>query len=201
MSALAVTLISAGAALGASIVTASVNSWLTTRAKVGEELRDQRLKIYPGIWERTKLFSRWPRTEATYEDLRRLHRHLREWYYETGGLYMSENCRARYGEMQELFAAQLSDGPAPTARIGPTEYDDLMEICSAFRTALNEDLESRRQGSLLWSVRKGLLHRRQKRAAKQRVAAAASRRGAAASGGRRAFDPQLPVSETSSSRK
>lgn len=174
--------LSAGVALVSSLITASVASWIAERAKVGDELRDLRLKVYPMVWNETSTFSRWPRTNATYDDLRGFHATLRKWYYEVGGIYLSENSRARYGELQELAEAHLGTrGVVLAEHLPGAVYEDLMESCSAFRTSLTEDLESRRQRSLLWTLSRAKLHREQRRLAKRRLGAA----GAADSGASR----------------
>jgi hypothetical protein len=172
VSAWTITLLTAGVALVSGLISASINSWLTSRAKVNEELRVERLKAYPQIWERTITFSRWPRDERTYDDLRRFHLDLRDWYYKRGGLYMSENSRGRYGDVQELAAVELEQPPPPPTALSKERYERLMEACSAFRTGLTEDLESRRQRSLIWSIRKSREHKQDERAAKARVRAA-----------------------------
>ena len=174
MNAPEIAVISTGAALVSGLLSAFVNTWLATRATVSEELRVQRLKVYPPVWERTGTFSRWPRTSPTRDDLARFHGDLRDWYFAVGGLFMSENSRSRYGDMQELVAAELERLP-PTARLLDEAYEPLMEACSAFRTALTEDLESRRQGSVVWLARKRLQHRRQSRAAARRLGAVKGR--------------------------
>lgn len=174
--------LSAGVAVISALITASVTSWIAERAKVSDELRELRLRVYPVVWNETSTFSRWPRTGATCVDLRGFHAALRKWYYEDGGLYLSENSRARYGELQELAEAHLGTrGIALTEDLPGTAYEDLMESCSAFRTSLTEDLESRRQRSVLWTLSRVRLHRQQRRLAKQRLRAA----GAADSGASR----------------
>jgi hypothetical protein len=111
----------------------------------------------------------------TYTDLEEFHRWFRSWYYEAGGLHLSENSRARYGEVQELMAAHLRvpEGQAmPAQSSGPLPddvYGGLMEACSALRTALTEDLESRRQRSVLHSISLAARHRKQRRGAAKRL--------------------------------
>jgi hypothetical protein len=95
------------------------------------------------------------------------HRDLRRWYYDVGGLYMSENARRRYGSVQELVAAHCSGEAGGVVQ--PEAYDDLMGACSAFRSALTEDLESRRQGSLIYSIQKSREHAKQERTAQKRL--------------------------------
>jgi hypothetical protein len=165
-------LVTAAAALVSGLVTAAVTGWLAGRAKVAEELREARLRIYPPLWKRTSTLSRWPRTDLTWAGLERLHFDLRHWYYDTGGLYLSENARARYGELQELMAAQLDSSlPQRGDELPASAYDPLMHSASSFRTALTEDLESRRQRSLWWTLSRARIHRTQQRDARRRLAA------------------------------
>jgi hypothetical protein len=156
-------------AIAGSIVGAFVNGALATRAKVNEEMRQLRLSSYPLLWQMTSQFSRWPRMPSTYADLDDLHRWFRSWYYEAGGLHLSENSRTRYGEAQELMAAHLgaleskeisSQSPMP---VPDDVYGRLLDSCSALRIALTEDLESRRQRSVLYRIRLAARHWKQKR--------------------------------------
>ncbi len=162
-------LISAATAVGGGVVTKTLDSWLGGRSRVIEELREDRLRSYTLVWERTSTLSAWPRTNATYDDLKGLHMYLRSWYFNVGGLYLSENARGRYGEMQELIARHLSKRDALNEQLETAAYKDLMDACSAFRTAITEDLESRRQRSLFWTVGRWRLHQRQGRAAQARL--------------------------------
>ncbi len=174
-----VALISAAAALGGGAITATINGWLGGREKVVEGLRTLRLHVYPSVWRRTSVLSRWPHTNVSYAGLERLHLDLRTWYYNVGGLYLSENARARYGDLQELLAAHLrSVQGQPAAAISPATYADLSQVASVFRSALTEDLDSRRQRSILLTLRRSRSHRRQARDARTRLRAAT----AAASG-------------------
>lgn len=164
--------------IAGTILGALVNGALATRAKINEEMRQLRLSSYPLLWQLTSNFSRWPRMTHTYADLEACHQWFRSWYYEAGGLHLSENSRARYGEVQELMATHLgaSEGrPLPAQPGGPipdTVYSGILEACSALRTALTEDLESRRQRSLLHSIELAARHRKQKAKASERLAKA-----------------------------
>ena len=164
--------------IAGTVLGALVSGALATRAKVSEEMRQLRLVSYPVLWKLTSNFSRWPRATNTYADLEKFHRRFRTWYYETGGFQLSDNSRVRYGDVQELMAAYLGapegqamppqpDGPLPDA-----VYVGLMDACSALRTALTEDLESRRQRSVLHSIRLAGRHRKARDKARVRLAAA-----------------------------
>jgi hypothetical protein len=155
--------------LAVGIAGTYVKSLLAARAKVGEELRDLRLGPYRELWAMTALVSRWPTWPLTAAELDDLHWRLRAWYYGKGGLYLSENSRARYGEMQQVIG--LTVAAAADAAITPAAYRDLVATCSALRTALTEDLESRRQRSVWWTVSRWRLHAAQAYRAALRIEA------------------------------
>ncbi|MFI5708183.1 hypothetical protein [Kribbella sp. NPDC051620] len=149
-------------------VIALVNSWISTRAGIDENLRDQRLAAYPELWKATGAVPRWPRTEPTRGQLAELHESYRTWYYATGGLFMSESARARYGDVQELLAAVLQHkSPDASAPLSEVAYTDLMLTTSALRTAITQDLDTRRRRSVLQLWRRARWHR--KAAAKARL--------------------------------
>ena len=167
---LMLTIVTALVGLLTAGILALINSWIGTRAGLDENLREQRLRHYPALWGATAGVSRWPRAELTREDLQELHRALRAWYYSDGGLFLSESARARYGDVQELIQALLErDGP-PTDVLGPTAYSDLMEVASALRTALTEDLDTRRRKSAREDRRRARWHRQAAREARDRIA-------------------------------
>jgi hypothetical protein len=170
-------LVSAGIAVASGFISAALNSWLQGRAQVSTELREARTKLYPVVWKHTNVVSRWPWTAATFADLERLHLTLRDWYYDDGGLYLSENSRARYGEVQELIAAHVRGAETVSAQLPDRVYEAIEKTCSSFRTALTEDLESRRQSSLWTAARRAWLHNRQKRKARRRIKAAEASAG------------------------
>jgi hypothetical protein len=86
-------------------------------------------------------------------------------------MFLSERSRDRYGDVQELIGAYLEshrDGGL-SARVEPDDYDAIATTCSAFRTALTEDLATRRQRSLLLAIRSRRWHRSRKRQAKRLI--------------------------------
>ncbi len=167
--------------LAAGIALAIVKGALDSRAKESEELRQLRIEAYKSIWKLTSAVARWPKQHPSFADFWVLHLALRDWYYQTGGLYLSENARARYGDLQELLDAYLSgrapDDSTPVPRDPDrrrveSPYDALMKTASDFRTALTEDLATRRARSVYWTYLRWRLHRLQAARAKARIAAA-----------------------------
>jgi hypothetical protein len=143
-----------GAIIGLAVaaVLALINSWLTNREKVEEGVRDQRIRTYPSVWERTGVVSRWPRTDATREHASHLHLDLRTWYYSGGGLFLSEDARARYEHLQVLLEAIVAHEPDEPL----TEYDELADAAHWFREGLAEDLRIRhgRNALVAWADRR-----------------------------------------------
>ena len=76
-------------ALVSAVALALVNSWITVRAGIDVSLREQRLSVYPPLWESTSAVSQWPRRKLQRTDLEDLHTRLRSWYYNTSGLFLS----------------------------------------------------------------------------------------------------------------
>lgn len=160
-------------------ILALVNNWITARAGVDENLRGQRLEVYPTLWQATGSVSRWPRSEVTHRGLEELHQTLRSWYCAQGGLSMSESTRARYGDVQELIATLLEHHGVGSAHVlAPSAYTDLMETTSALRAALTEDLDTRRRKSVRETRRRSQWHASAAEQARARIARADASRAA-----------------------
>lgn len=172
--ALTILLTSIGAILVAA-VGAIIGAAINSRAKIDEGLREQRLQVYPPLWAHTSIVSRWPRTSATWRDLAAVHGMLRQWYYGSGGLFMSERSRDLYGDVQVLVDWLVLRREDSADQMTGREYDYLMERCSALRTALTQDLETR-SSRPMWDLRRRFKRRRwyagQKTAAKKCIAIA-----------------------------
>ena len=166
-----VAVVSGVVGLVSAFTLALINSGISARAGIDEELRTKRLKAYPALWKATRIASRWPRRTVCRSELEELHRTLREWYYTDGGMFLSETARARYGDLQELIAAAVAHSGGSGAQLTPARYNDLMEACSAMRTAITEDLDTRRRKSWIETRRRARWHVRAHQAAQKRIRA------------------------------
>jgi hypothetical protein len=155
------------------LVVGAAGAWvkavLAIRAKVNEELRALRLAAYPPVYRLSAALSFWPPAEITGDELLDLNLRLRDWYFTTGGLFLSENGRTRYGELKQLICAHLDEMDDRAAVLPPWAYHDLAETCRAFRTALTEDLETRRQRSLWFVAVQARRHQKQRAAFEDRI--------------------------------
>jgi hypothetical protein len=175
--------ISAIAGIAAATLAAVVKGYLDRRAGTDEELRSVRVKAYPPVWRLTSALSFRPGARLTYSELRSLDRGLHDWYYGTGahsslqespgGLYLSENSRARYGNLRDLINARLKNMDGEKDVPGFV-YKDLRAAASSFRTSLAEDLETRQKRAFWRALELRRRHLRQERAAAERLEAAAS---------------------------
>lgn len=156
--ALTILLTSIGAILVAT-VGAVIGAAVNSRAKIDEGLREQRLQVYPQLWAHTSIVSRWPRTGATWRDLAAVHGMLRQWYYANGGLFMSERSRDLYGDVQKLVGWLVAGREDSADQMTGREYEYAMDKCSALRTALTQDLETR-SSRPMWNLRRRRARRR-----------------------------------------
>jgi hypothetical protein len=155
-------------------ILAVINNGINSRAGIDENLRTARLAHYPDLWSQSGAVSRWPRMTVHRSTLEALHRALRSWYYGEGGLFLSAQARERYGELQELIAVLVDAGEDRSARdeLSPASYSHLMETASALRTALTEDLDTRRRKSAWESRRRARWHSQAALSAKERISRA-----------------------------
>ena len=115
------------------------------------DLREKRKNAYLVIWGKMRLLPKWPRASGiTYDDLRKLSEEFREWYFDGGGMYLSTGAMDAYKAVQDTIAGVV--GGNKRGPIKPEEYDAVYDAvrdkCSAFRTALTNDLLSRRSALL-----------------------------------------------------
>lgn len=147
-----VTTIIVSALVGAVVAAAgaAIQNALTLRAKIDESLRLARLEVYKLLWKKTELLPKWPRAnDVTYDKLGNLSKEFRDWYFGTGGIYLSKRARKAY-EAVQTGLCQLVEANSANAveNISGTEYDLIRDYCSALRTELTRDLQSRKRSFL-----------------------------------------------------
>jgi len=146
------------AAGGSAVIIAGLAAWLgkvwadriaqtqNLLQEIDIDLRTRRIGVYEDLWKSTAILPKWPKaTGVTYEQLRLFSEALRNWYFEKGGMYLScSTHKTAYCPLQETLEEVLRKH-----RLGPIsgeDYDAIRERCSALRTALAGDIESRREG-------------------------------------------------------
>ncbi len=127
---------------------------VTFASALDAELRTQRTKAYAVLWCMTGKLPQWPRDEKLqYSDLPALSEHLRDWYFQTGGIYLSGSARQVYSTVQEAIQVVLAS--RKTGLVETPDYESIRKACSALRTELTKDLLSRREPPSLPEEAKG----------------------------------------------
>jgi hypothetical protein len=146
------------AAGGSAVIVAGLAAWLgkvwadriaqsqKLLQDIDLDLRKRRIEVYAELWKATALLPKWPKaTGVTYEQLLQFSGALRTWYYEKGGMYLSRSThRDSYSPLQDTLAEILQDNKS--GLISDQHYESIRRRCSALRTALAGDIESRREG-------------------------------------------------------
>lgn len=197
-SSVAIAVISAAAGLATATLGALAKGAVNRRAELNEDLRAMRLKTYPVVWKLTSVVSTWPEQELTYGQLRTLHERLRAWYFgcdefaqdlgqQPGGLSLSKTARERYGNVQQIIAIYLCESDDEAEPVPPEVYSAIRASCSSFRTALTDDLDTRRMRSVWYAHQMRREHAREAMNAEKRIADALV-------GGQTASEERRPIS-------
>lgn len=139
-----ITLVLISAAIGGivSFIGAVINNTLEKRTKVDENLRNSRIEVYKILWKKMELLPKWPKsTNVTYEKLNNFSVELKDWYFDGGGMYLSEKARKAYGNLQEAVSNVVGKGNEGT--IKDDEYKLVRGKCGLLRTEITKDLQSR----------------------------------------------------------
>ena len=115
--------------------------------EVRSELWNKRFEAYIRIWKLTQLIPMWPKNDKlTYQVLYEISTHFQHWYFQDGGILLSAPGHKRYGDMQETIDRILSthDKTTMASLVSIENYNLVQSACSAFRTAITDELLSRK---------------------------------------------------------
>jgi hypothetical protein len=130
-------------------------TFLATRWKVSKDfdieiaraVRSDRIEVYPKLWALTERLAFYAKErDLTYSDALDLGSALRRWYYQEGGIFLSENSRDAYFELHEALKAVYTSKPVQSEPLKPREFFSIQRPSSNLRTALARDLGTRRGG-------------------------------------------------------
>lgn len=98
-------LILGSAVLGAltGILTTSWKARKDLESEYDIDLRKDRIEVYRELWKRLEVLAFYAAAPVTYEDASALTRSLREWYFQQGGLFLSEQTREPYFDVQSAL--------------------------------------------------------------------------------------------------
>lgn len=122
------------------------------RLEYDRSLRTSRFTAYPLLWQSTGLLPQYAREAAvTYAALHDLSVAMRKWYFDAGGMYLTESSKTAYFAVQEEIAGVLS--PVPSAgwahTVLPSEvYETVRRRCSTLRSAMVADVGTRAESDI-----------------------------------------------------
>jgi hypothetical protein len=150
-------IVAAVLALFGTLVTVTVTAYVTA-AKVRRDLeseydislRTDRLAAYRELWKSLQPLAKYARPgPVTYRQVGSLIGELRAWYFQTGGIFLSYGARDSYFElMDELRDVLATAPPDPSEELEPVAFEALRELGSDLRTAMVEDVQTRRTSAL-----------------------------------------------------
>ncbi len=118
--------------------------------KYDTNLRDKRIPEYKELWKLLEDLAKYARPkQLTVDDLHKLTASLRQWYFEEGGIFLSDSSRDTYFALQEAIKEVLAGrSQAPESEIDEPTYEMLRAKGSALRTALTRDVGTRKAPKL-----------------------------------------------------
>lgn len=141
-------------AVAGALVTGIVTYFATARkvrndleAEYDRDLRSRRIRVYQKLWQALEPLAVYaPPGPVTYDGAQELAVSLRTWYYETGGLYLSEDSRDCYFPLQTALAELAAQAPGDgTAEIPPEKLKDLKGKGSRLRKSMARDVGTRKR--------------------------------------------------------
>ena len=146
------------AAIVTGVLSAIITAWvtyLTTVVKIKKDLeatydrdlRDRRMAVYKELWKHLEPLAKYARplpfSLALAKDLTQT---LRIWYFETGGLFLSQQTRDAYFAVQDALKVVCDDkGLDEDEAISGARFEAIRKKGSTLRTQMTVDVGTRRR--------------------------------------------------------
>lgn len=141
---------------GAAGMVSAIITHLSTRAKIrldlaaeyDKKLQESRLETYKELWAMLEPLARYGRDESvTYAVIRSISDKTRSWYFQRGGIFLTERSRKPYFKWKEVMQPVLDardTANQPDLAIDRKQLELILAAGSALRTALSDDIGTKR---------------------------------------------------------
>jgi hypothetical protein len=145
MSELVTTVLGAGLGLFTGAVLALLASRQRLEVEYDIELRKHRIEAYQALWKILEPLAYYsPPSAVTYAVARDLSQALRSWYFEVGGLFLSEGSREAYFDLQKGLGGVIKEPlDVDHLPLGTRRFERLRASASKLRTASTQDVATR----------------------------------------------------------
>ncbi|MEV8375195.1 hypothetical protein AB0P21_20850 [Kribbella sp. NPDC056861] len=132
-----------GVVIGAVI--SSLVTWRTARMTVtaafeGEKYK-QRLAIYQALWARTQQIRKTPEDQdLTTAAMATTLTNLDEWYFQTGGLLLTDQARAAYFSLVDAIQSTIA---LNTPNLSPAQYERVYDAATKLRDITATEVRGR----------------------------------------------------------
>jgi hypothetical protein len=141
---------------GAAGLLSAIITHFSTRAKIrldlaaeyDKKLQESRLDAYKELWAMLEPLARYGRDgSVTYAVMRSISDRTRSWYFQKGGIFLTERSRKPYFKWKEAMQPVLdasNSGSEPNAEINAKQLELILATGSTLRTALSDDIGTKR---------------------------------------------------------
>jgi hypothetical protein len=153
-------LVSAAIGVVAGAVATAYKSRKDLEAQYDIKLREERIEAYKVLWKVLEPLAYYsPEKPLTYKLAHDVSGDLRKWYYETGGLLISERTREPYFDLQRALAEIRRADAKPEDALEEPAIDAVKQLGSRLRTSTTDDVATRVGPLLAHSIRAWLKRR------------------------------------------
>lgn len=114
-----------------------------------KEIRKERMRVYQELWGHLEILARYDRpAPLTAQSLQDLSVAMRTWYFESGGILLSEQARRSYFALKEELRLAVENARAQGDGDAGADASTLVPAASLLRAHLTKDLGTRRSPAL-----------------------------------------------------
>lgn len=114
-------------------------------AEFDKEIRKERIQVFPELWRHLDVLARYDRPgPLDVERLRDLSIKMRKWYFESGGMFLSDRARESYFDLKERILRLLESTHERGDHASVETEAALIQSASLLRAHLMRDLGTRR---------------------------------------------------------